>query len=99
MQDPKDGNYMLDKDIVSGHRENSILIRDLDGSLTGAQNRTIVKKGAYYTTSVDCVTKENWNMDVCRARYIKVRTQNARPDTYMIFPSIISVLHPSQKLA
>ena len=99
MQDPKDGNYMLDKDIVSGHRENSILIRDLDGSLTGAQNRTIVKKGAYYMRGVDCVTREHWNMDVCRTRFIKVRTQNTCPDTYMIFPPMISVLHPSQKLA
>ena len=51
----------------------SVLMKDMDGSLTGAAGSVVTKSDVYYTAEAQCSTRSNWNMQVCDGRYAKVR--------------------------
>ena len=63
---------MWDKDAKYGRGQESIMMRDLDGSLTNRTNVTVVKKGAQYSRGLGCVEKTGWNLQVCSERFLKV---------------------------
>ena len=69
--DGTEGNYMLNRQ-GNGHRRNSVIMRDLDGSLTKAPGSSVVKSNVYYTEKLQCEKKNPWNMDICPDRFIKV---------------------------
>ena len=52
----------------------SIMMRDLDGSLTGEAGTTVVKPDMYFTENSECEAKEGWNLEVCKGRFAKVYT-------------------------
>ena len=68
---------MWDADKMPGRVQTSIMMRDLDGSLTGEAGNTVVKKNVYYTKDLNCKEKEGWSLDVCKERFLKV---NNHPD-------------------
>ena len=60
------------KNFSSG--DNSIMIRDIDGSLSGKGNVTLVPKDIYYTKNMACTNVAGTNMDSCPGYFAKVRT-------------------------
>ena len=63
--DPNEGFYMMDEDLRLGRGDTSIIMTDIDGSLTGTAGAMAVKEDVYYTRGEDCEKREGWNMDVC----------------------------------
>ena len=53
----------------------SVLMKDLDGSLTGTAGSVVTKSDVYYTAEANCSTRNNWNMQVCDGRYAKVKLE------------------------
>ena len=49
-------------------------MRDLDGSLTGKPGWSVFKQGMYYTRGLNkCNALPNWNMEMCRDHFAKVK--------------------------
>ena len=63
---------MYDAETKDGPGEASVLLTDLDGSLTGAAGGVVTKKGVYFAEDADCSVRAGWNMQVCGGRYAKV---------------------------
>ena len=64
---------MWDRDEKVGHREKTIMLRDLDGSLSGQPNVALVKWDAYYTEGLDCEIIPKWNFKSCNEKFVRVR--------------------------
>ena len=61
-----------DREVFRG--EESIAIRDLDGSISGLSGVTIVNDEATYLSAKDnCQDKPDWNMKICDTKLVHVR--------------------------
>ena len=67
-----DGFYMFDRGVESNIGDDTIMMRDGDGSLTGTAGVTVVRPGVYYADADKCSTMEGWNMDACTQQFIRV---------------------------
>ena len=59
-------------DAVHGDGDDSIMMRDEDGSLTGVAGVTVVQPNMYYTKDMQCTAKEGWNLNICHENFAKV---------------------------
>ena len=53
----------------TGRGEESLMILDKDGSLTGTAGSTTVATGWYFTEGLQCQEREGWNMEICPDRH------------------------------
>lgn len=72
--DPDEGYYMYEESPMNGIGENSVTMRDLDGSLTGSAGVTVVEKGVYFTKNSNCQEMSGWNLEICDEYFAKVCT-------------------------
>ena len=57
-------------DILRGDK--SIMIRDVDGSLSGSSNVTLVPKNIYFSNGLGCSRVPGTRMDSCSGHFSKV---------------------------
>ena len=55
-----------------GTDEPSMMLRDLDGTLTGTPGVSVTADTPYYHEGKDCETNSDWNMAVCPGNFARV---------------------------
>ena len=65
------GVKMFDANRRKSSTDNSIGMRDLDGSLTGSRKVSVVQPGPYFTQKSDCTLNEEWNLQVCKGNFAR----------------------------
>ena len=50
-----------------------MMLRDLDGSLTGTPGLSVAADAPYFHDGVECETKSEWNMTICQGNFARVR--------------------------
>ena len=76
---PDEGYYIIDFGKEEGRGDDSIMMRDLDGSLTGQTDSTLVKPNMYFTSGDTCQAMPGANMDICQRHYSKVSIGHPNP--------------------
>ena len=71
-----DDDRICHADLKTGNDEFSMMLRDLDGSLTGSPNMSVTANIPYYHDGMQCNTNSHWNMSVCNGKSARVRTHN-----------------------
>ena len=57
---------------VFGADEPSMMLRDLDGSLTGTAGVSVTADAPYYHEGKECEINADWNMAVCPGNFARV---------------------------
>ena len=62
-----------------GRDEPSMVLRDLDGTLTGTAGVSVAADTPYYHDGIDCEVRSDWNMSICQGNFARVifTTMNA----------------------
>ena len=56
----------------SGNDEASMVLRDLDGTLTGTAGVSVAADVPYFQDGLSCETKSDWNMAICQGNLARV---------------------------
>ena len=85
--DNVDTNILHENLAEEGPGEVSLMIRDLDGSLTNRTDRvvTVARKNAYYSRHAQCETVSNWNLDICETNFSSVFLFSVGNDSFRTF--------------
>ena len=67
-----DSSKICHKNVEYGHDEPSMVLRDLDGSLTGTPGVSVAAIAPYYQDGIDCEVKSEWNMGICNGNFARV---------------------------
>ena len=67
-----DSSKICHKNKEYGHDEPSMVLRDLDGSLTGTPGVSVAAIAPYYQDGIDCELKSEWNMEICNGNFARV---------------------------
>ena len=76
--DMDDADKICHKNKVNGADESSMMLRDLDGSLTGTPGQSVTADVPYYHDGIECKTKSEWNMTICQGYFARVKLRAAR---------------------
>lgn len=57
---------------MNGTDESSMILNDLDGSLTGTAGNAVVATDPFLHGNMDCKTNPKWNMSVCNGNFARV---------------------------
>ena len=49
-----------------------MMLRDLDGTLTGTPGTSVTADVPYYHDGIDCEINSEWNMAVCDGKFARV---------------------------
>ena len=82
-----DADKICHKNKVNGADESSMMLRDLDGSLTGTPGQSVTADVPYYHDGIECKTKSEWNMTICQGYFARVKLRAAR-NIFYAFKSI-----------
>ena len=61
---------------VYGADEPSMMLRDLDGTLTGKVGVSVTADTPFYHEGKECETNTDWNMAVCTGNFARVGFSN-----------------------
>ena len=70
--DMDDASKICHKNEEYGNDEPSMMLRDLDGSLTGTPGTSVTADAPYYHDGIECETKSTWNMAICQGNFARV---------------------------
>ena len=74
--DMADSSRICHKNKEYGLDEPSMVLRDLDGSLTGTPGVSVAAIAPYYQDGIDCELKSEWNMEICNGNFARVTIQS-----------------------
>ena len=74
--DMADSSKICHKNVEYGLDEPSMVLRDLDGSLTGTPGVSVAAIAPYYQDGIDCELKSEWNMNICNGNFARVIMQS-----------------------
>ena len=55
-----------------GLDEPSMVLRDLDGTLTGQVGVSVAADSPYYRDGIECESNSDWNMSICQGNFARV---------------------------
>ena len=67
-----EGSRICHKNEKFGNDEPSMMLRDLDGTLTGTPGTSVTADVPYYHDGIDCEINSEWNMAVCDGKFARV---------------------------
>ena len=67
-----DRNRICHENNEFGNDEPSMVLRDLDGTLTGTPGLSVAADVPYYHDGMDCETKSEWSMAICQGNLARV---------------------------
>ena len=71
-----EGSRVCHQNEKFGNDEPSMMLRDLDGTLTGTPGKSVTADAPYYHDGMDCEINSEWNMAVCNGNFARVRYTN-----------------------
>ena len=69
----EDSNRICHENIQFGTDEPSMMLRDLDGTLTGTPGLSVTADVPYYHDGMECEIKSEWNMTLCQGKLARVK--------------------------
>jgi len=69
--DMADGSRICHKNEKFGNDEPSMVLRDLDGTLSGTPGVSVAADVPYYHEGMECETNAEWNMAVCNGNFAR----------------------------
>ena len=70
--DMAEGSRICHQNEKFGNDEPSMMLRDLDGTLTGTPGKSVTADVPYYHDGMDCEINSEWNMAVCDGKFARV---------------------------
>ena len=70
--DMAEGSRICHQNEKFGNDEPSMMLRDLDGTLTGTPGKSVTADVPYYHDGMNCETNSDWNMAVCDGKFARV---------------------------
>ena len=70
--DMEDANRICHSNMKFGADEPSMMLRDLDGTLTGTPGVSVTANTPYYHEGKECEVNSDWNMAVCDGNFARV---------------------------
>ena len=67
-----DATRICHKNEVYGKDEPSMMLRDLDGTLTGTPGTSVTADVPYFHDGIECRPKSDWNMTLCQGNFARV---------------------------
>ena len=74
--DMADSDRICHANKKSGNDEASMVLRDLDGTLTGTPGVSVAADVPYFHDGLECETNSEWNMAICQGNLARVNFMN-----------------------